>query len=89
MKTIQINGTSVECSHEVKTDESHQTSIHVTVKAGDVETTHVMTIGAVDEPLPLSYDASVLQKDLDAFRQKSATMAESKMRAKSLASQLQ
>lgn len=89
MKTIQINGTFVECSHEVKTDDSFQTSIHVTVKAGDVETTHVMTIGAVDEPLSATYDAAALQKDLDTFREKSAAMAESKMRAKSLAAQLQ
>jgi hypothetical protein len=92
MKTISINGVEVTCSHEVKTDEAHHASIHVTVTAGDgvdvVELTHVLTIGSVDEPLPLNYDATALQKDLDAFRQKAATMAESKLRAKQIAKSL-
>jgi hypothetical protein len=85
MQTIRINDTDVVCSHEVKTDEAHHTTIHVTVQAGDVNTTHVMTIGSVDEPLPIGYDTAALQTDLDLFRQKSAEMAESKLRAKKLA----
>jgi hypothetical protein len=85
MKTIQVNGTPVVCSHEVKTDEKQHTSIHVKVKAGDIETVHVMTIGALDSPLAPGYDAAALQKDLDAFRESAAVMAESKMRAKTLA----
>jgi hypothetical protein len=93
MKTISINGVEVTCSHEVKTDEAHHASIHVTVKTGDgndaVELTHVMTIGAVDEPLAIGYDGAALQKDLDAFRERVATMAESKLRGKLLAKSLQ
>jgi hypothetical protein len=89
MKTIKVNDVDVVCSHEVKSDSAHHTSVHVTVKAGKgedaVETTHVLTIGSVDEPLAVGYDQAALQKDLDAFRQKVATMAESKLRAKKLA----
>jgi hypothetical protein len=89
MKTIRVNNTDVVCSHAVKTDDQHFTAVHVTVKAGDVETTHVLTIGSVDEPLPVDYDQTALQKDLDAFRQKVAAMAESKLRAKQLAKSLE
>jgi hypothetical protein len=90
MKILKVNNTDVVCSHEVKTDEKTQhTAVHVTVKTGDVELTHVMTIGAEDELLPLSYDAVALQKDLDLFRQKHAALAESKLRAKKLAQSLQ
>lgn len=89
MKTIEINGIPVLCSHEVKTDEAHRTAVHVTVKTGEgkdaVELTHVLTIGAEDHPLPDGYDAAALQKDVDAFRDKHARMAESKLRAKKLA----
>jgi hypothetical protein len=85
MKTIRVNNTDVMCSHAVKTDDQHYTAVHVTVKAGDVETTHVLTIGSVDEPLPVGYDQAALQADLDQFRQKIAAMAESKLRAKQLA----
>jgi hypothetical protein len=88
MKAIKVNETNVVCSHEIKTDEAHHTSIHVTVEAGDVKTTHVMTIGSVDEPLPVGYDAAALQQDLDEFRRKVATMAESKLRAKQIAKSL-
>jgi hypothetical protein len=90
MKTIQVNGVDVVCSHEVKTDEKiNHTAVHLTVKAGDLQSVHVMTIGSVDEPLPLTYDSAALQNDLDAFRQKSAVMAESRLRAKTLAQSLQ
>jgi len=93
MKTIRVHETDVVCSHAVKTDETDHTSVHVTVKAGDgndaVELTHVLTIGSVDEPLPLTYDGAALQKDLDTFRQKVAVMAESKLRAKKLAQDLE
>ena len=90
MKTLSINGTDVLCSHEVKTDATTQhTAVHLTVQAEDVQMVHVLTIGAVDEPLAVGYDQVALQKDLDAFRLKSATMAESKLRAKKLAAQLQ
>jgi hypothetical protein len=90
MKILKINNTDVVCSHEVKTDEKTQhTAVHVTVKADEVELTHVMTIGAVDEPLPVGYDVVALQKDLDVFRQKHAALAESKLRAKKLAQSLQ
>jgi len=88
MKTIKVNGTDVVCSHEVKQDEQHHTGIHVTVKAGDVELTHVLTVGSVDEPLPVNYDQAALQKDLDTFRQKHAALAEGKLRAKKLAAQV-
>ena len=94
MKTYQINGTDVSCSHEIKTDEeTHLTAVHVTVKAGDgndaIELTHVLTIGAEDHPLPEGYDTESLQRDLDVFREKHARMAESKLRAKQLAKSLQ
>ena len=89
MKNIKINDTQVECSHEIKTDESHHTTIHVTAKIGDVETRHAMTIGAVDQPLPENYGQAELQRDLDAARQKCASMAESKLRAKQLAANLE
>jgi hypothetical protein len=94
MKTIKINDTDVVCNHEVKTDaKTHQTHVLLTVKAGSgddaVELTHVMTIGAVDQPLPVGYDAAALQKDLDTFRQKHAELAESKLRAKQLAKSLE
>jgi hypothetical protein len=90
MKTIQVNDTHVECSHEIKTDEkTFHTAVHLTVKAGNVQTTHVLTIGAEDCPLPIGYDAAALQKDLDVFRQKHAELAESKLRAIKLAASLQ
>jgi hypothetical protein len=94
MTTIKINEADVVCSHEIKTDEkTNQTSIHVTVKAGDgndaVKLTHVLTIGAEDHPLPEGYDTASLQRDLDVFREKHARMAESKLRAKKLAQSLQ
>jgi hypothetical protein len=93
MKTIQVNGTDVACSHEIKTDEQHHTTVHVTVKAGEgtdaVELVHVLTIGSVDEPLSIGYDTAALQKDLDAFRLKHCQLAESKLRAKKLAALLQ
>jgi hypothetical protein len=93
MKTIRINETDVVCSHEIKTDDAHRTAVHVTVKAGEgndaVELTHVLTIGAEDHPLPDTYDAAALQKDLDVFREKHARMAESKLRAKKLAQGLE
>jgi hypothetical protein len=77
------------CSHEVKTDEKTQhTAVHVTVKAGDVELVHVMTIGSADEPLPTNYDKAALQRDLDLFREKHAALAEGKLRAKSLAKEI-
>jgi hypothetical protein len=86
MKTIEINGTAIGVSHVVKTDEqTNHTAIHVTVAAEDLQSTHSLAIGAIDEPLPLDYDASALQKDVDAFRLKSAAMLESKLRAKKLA----
>jgi len=78
----------------VKVDEkTHHTSICVTVKAGDgpdtVELTQVMTIGSEDEPLPANYDTVAAQKDLDVFRLKHATLAESRLRAKKLAQTLE
>lgn len=85
MKTFIVNETEVTCSHEIKTDEQHVTAVHVTVKAGDVELTHVMTVGAIDAPIPPTYDLAALQKDLDEFRQRHAELAEGKFRAKKLA----
>jgi hypothetical protein len=94
MKTIRVNETDVTCSHEIKVDKkTHHTCIHVTVTAGNgddaVELTHVLTIGSVDEPLPVGYDGATLQKDLDDFRERHAKMAESRLRAKKLAKSLQ
>jgi len=89
METIQVNDTDIRCSHEIKTDEHHQTAIHLTVKAGDVETTHVLTIGSQDEPLPINYGTAELQKDVDAFREKHAALAEGESRAKTLAKGLE
>jgi len=94
MKTIRVNDTDVVCNHEIKVDKkTHHTYIHLTVKAGSgsdaVEMTHIMTIGALDQPLPAGYDAAALQKDLDTFRQKHAELAESKLRAKQLAKSLE
>jgi hypothetical protein len=93
MKTYQINGTDVTCSHEIKTDEkTHQTAIHVTVKAGNesdaVELTHVLTIGSADDPLPVNYGDTELQIDLDVFRLKHCQLAEGKLRAKRIAKSL-
>ena len=85
MKTFIVNGTEVRCFHEVKHDAQHGTAVHVTVEAGDVLLTHVMTIGSMDRPIPPTYDLPALQKDLDDFRQRHAELAEGKLRAKKLA----
>jgi hypothetical protein len=86
---IRVNETDVVCSHEIKTNAQQTTEIHLTVKAGDVETSHVMTIGAVDEPLPVGYGQTELQNDFDVFRERHAKLAESKLRANSIAKSLQ
>jgi hypothetical protein len=93
MKTIRVNQTDVTSKHVVKTDDTHHTSVHVTVTAGQgedmVELTSVLTVGSVDEPLPTTYDKNQLQRDLDVFRDKLAAMAESKLRAKKIAAGLE
>lgn len=80
MKTIRVNETDVMCSFEIKGHE-----IHLTVKAEDVQATHVLTIGAEDGLLPEGYGQAELQRDLDIFREKHARLAESKLRAGRLA----
>lgn len=83
---IKVNNTDVEVTHEVKLDPAtHQTHIHVSATVGGITHTHVITVGAADEPIPSDYN---LQRDLDAARQKCAVMAESKSRAQKLASAL-
>jgi hypothetical protein len=102
-KTIEVNGTSVDCSHEVATDAvTGKTFVRLKVKANDadgVETEHRMTIGPYVEPnarnvgpadaLPIAYDQAAAQRDLDAFRQHHAAVAESNLRAKKFASSLE
>jgi hypothetical protein len=89
MKTLSINGSEVVCSHAVRTDpQTNHTAVHLTVSVGGLQSEHRLTIGAIDEPLPVGYDAAQLQKDLDAFRQKSAEMLEGKYRAKKIAAEL-
>jgi len=89
MKTIQINGKEVVCHHEIKTDERHQTALHLTATVGDVKIGHAMTIGSVSEPLPEHYDSASLQKDLDIARENLARRAEGKHRAKLIAGQVE
>jgi hypothetical protein len=83
MKMIRVNEIDVMCSHEIKGHE-----IHLTVKAEDVQTTHVLTIGAEDGLLPEGYGQAELQRDLDVFREKHARLTESKLRARKLAQDL-
>jgi hypothetical protein len=89
MKTIQVNGTDIQCAHEVKIGKNHQTEVHLTVSAasGDasVSMVHVFTVGASDSPLPAGYGPAEMQSDFDTFRQKHAELCESKLRSKKMA----
>ncbi len=89
MKVLNIKGTSITADHNVVVDPvTHHPSIHVTVSNGAIATRHVMTIGAIDQPLPDNYDAEAMQKDLDAFVEKHATLLESKLRGAAIAKTL-
>ena len=91
MKTIQVSGREIRVEHEVVSDEkTHHVTIHVKLShESGKQISHVMTIGAVDSPLPVGYDKAALQKDLDAFKQKHAELFESKLRAAELAAGLE
>jgi hypothetical protein len=88
-KTLSINNTDVVCSHEINQQQNGHTTIHLTVDAGNGATKHVMTIGAVDQPLDAKYGQQELQRDFDAFRSRCAAMAESHARGKKLADQVE
>ncbi len=85
-KTLEVNGTSVACAHEVvhepKTGHTH---IELTVQAGDTKTTHCMTIGSADKPVNPNYGKDQLQADFEKFRTDCANMVESRNRMKTLA----
>ena len=89
MKTLKINGAEIECSHEIKVDASQRPTIHLTVKCGDVSSTHVMTIGAMDKTIMPELTAEHVQRDLDTFRQRCAAELEGKIRARKLAEQVE
>ena len=90
MKTIKVNDTEVNCTHEVKVDDkNHQVTVHLTVTAEGKSLTHVMTVGSDDGKITDSYDQTAIQQDLDKFRQKHAQLLECKIRASKLASSLQ
>lgn len=90
MKTITVNGTDIECSHESVMDEkANRPTIRLTVKCGDVESTHVMTIGPSGQGLPAEYGVEQIQKDFADFRQKCAEELEGRVRGLKLAQQVQ
>jgi hypothetical protein len=92
MKTIQINGHDILCSHEVLSDEkTHHVSIRVDLshEQSGKKISHVMTIGAEAEALPASYGKEQLAADVAAFKQRHAELFESKIRAAELASALE
>lgn len=63
---ITINNTDVEVTHAVKIGlVNSQTAIHVTATVGDTTHDHVITVGTVDQPLPVDYN---LQVDVDKAR---------------------
>jgi len=86
---LKINETEIEVSHEIKSTEAHDTHIHCRFEAGGKSITHVLTVGAVHQPLPAGYDRAALQKDMDDFKMKHATLFESKLRAAKLAASLE
>jgi hypothetical protein len=81
---IEVNGSSVAVSHEIR-----QNVIHVRAQVGRESLEHRVTIGSVDKPLPVEYDAAALQKDLDVARQHAAEMVESKHRISQMLKQIQ
>lgn len=88
-KTIEVNGTTINCDHEVVTDpKTHQVVIHHTFEADGKSIEHHQTIGADDQPLPAGFDQAKLQEVADAFRQRHAALLESKLRAAKIASSL-
>lgn len=89
MKKLKINDAEIQVSHEVKSSDAHDTHIHCTFEADGKSITHVLTVGAVDQPLPVGYDRAALQKDIDEFKTKHATLFESKLRAAKLAASLE
>jgi len=89
MKTVKINNTEIEVSHEIKSTEAHDTHIHCKFESEGKSIVHVLTVGAVDQPLPVGYDRAALQKDIDEFKSKHAALFESKIRAAKLAASLE
>jgi hypothetical protein len=89
MKTIQINDTKIGYEHQVRTDpNTHHVYVDVSFEAEGKRVTHVMTVGANDQPLASSYDQVALQADLDAHVDRHAKLFESKLRAEKLAKAL-
>ncbi len=88
MKCVQVNGKDVGYTHKVVTDHHHITRVELTLTLGDLSSTHHLTIGPSDGPLPDGYDEIALQKDLEVFRQRHAAILEGKYRAKMLAAKI-
>lgn len=85
-KSVEVNGVSVACVHEAVHDpKTASTHIELTVQVEDTQTTHRLTIGSVDEPVPTTYGKEQLQAEFEKFRLGCAQMVESKHRMKSLA----
>jgi hypothetical protein len=85
-KNIEVNGVSVACAHEAVHDsKTAHTHIELTVQVDSTQTTHRMTIGSVDEPVPTTYGKEQLQAEFEKFRLSCAQMVESKHRIKKLA----
>jgi hypothetical protein len=87
-KTMKIGTHDIDMDHAVETSEDHQVHIRCTFACGDKSIKHVMTVGAADEPLPEAYDQAAMQKDIDDFKLRMATLFESKLRAAELAANL-
>lgn len=86
MKKIEVNGREIAVEHRVSThEETHHVSVICKFSHGGKSIDHVLTIGAADEPLPLVYGKTELQRDLDAFKEHHARLFESKLRAAELA----
>lgn len=89
MKTYQINGTEISCSHEIKIDEkTHHVSIlckfsHECGKSLE----HVLTVGAENVP-PVGLTKESLQAAVDDFKQRHAEIFAGKLQAKELADSL-
>lgn len=76
MKIKLDNGHEAEVTHAVRLDGS----VLVTAISGEHAHQHVLTLGAIDQPLPDDYTSQQLVTDLDAARKHAAAMAASKAR---------
>jgi hypothetical protein len=88
----EFNGNKIQSEHKVEVDpKTHHVCVRCTFSHDESGKTidHVLTLGAVDQPLPANYDKAALQKDIDAFKTKYAEVFEGKIRAAQIASEIE